>query len=73
MGIELRGITKTTDGFLTLDHLDIMIEDGTFLAVVAPTGMGKTTLLRILAGIEKPEHGQVIVNDQVNWTEFMEV
>lgn len=62
MGIELRQITKSVDGVLTLDHLNIMIGDGTFLAIVAPTGTGKTTLLRILAGIEKPDHGQVIVD-----------
>ncbi len=64
MSIELRQVTKTTDGYLTLDQLDITIDNGTFLAVVAPTGTGKTTLLRIMAGIEKPEHGQVFVNGE---------
>jgi len=64
MSIDLKQITKTTDGFLTLDHLDMTVEDGTFLAVIAPTGTGKTTLLRIMAGIEKPEGGQVLVDGQ---------
>lgn len=64
MTIELKQVTKTTNGFLTLDQLDLKVADGTFLAVVAPTGTGKTTLLRIMAGIEKPDHGQIFVDGQ---------
>jgi glycerol transport system ATP-binding protein len=61
MGIVLKNITKTTQGFKTLVDLDLSIEDGSFVAVVAPTGQGKTTLLRVMAGIEKPEKGSIWV------------
>jgi glycerol transport system ATP-binding protein len=62
MGIELKSISKTTDGYKTLDNLDFAIADGSFVAIVAPTGTGKTTLLRVMAGLEKPEKGAVLVD-----------
>ena len=64
MGIELRNISKTQQGYNTLDDLNLTIDDGTFLALVAPTGTGKTTLLRIMAGIDKPDAGQIIVDGE---------
>jgi glycerol transport system ATP-binding protein len=45
-----------------LHDLDLVIEDGSFVAVVAPTGTGKTTLLRVMAGLEKPDKGNIIVD-----------
>ncbi|MBC7811996.1 MAG: ABC transporter ATP-binding protein [Burkholderiales bacterium] len=62
MGIELKSISKTTDGYKTLDNLDFSIADRSFVAIVAPTGTGKTTLLRVMAGLEKPEKGAVLVD-----------
>ncbi len=64
MGIALKNIFKTTDGYKTLDNLDFAIEDGSFVAVVAPTGTGKTTLLRVMAGLEKPEKGAILVDNR---------
>lgn len=59
---ELKNISKSSHGFQTLRDLDIVIEDGSFVAVVAPTGTGKTTLLRVMAGLEKPEKGSIFVD-----------
>ena len=64
MGLELKNISKTSEGFDTLKDLDLKIEDGTFLSIIAPTGTGKTTLLRVMAGVEKPDAGQVIVDGE---------
>ena len=64
MGLELKNISKTSEGFDTLKDLDLEIEDGTFLSIIAPTGTGKTTLLRVMAGVEKPDKGQVIVDGE---------
>jgi len=64
MGLELKNISKTSQGFETLKNLDLTIDDGSFVAVIAPTGAGKTTLLRLLAGLEKPDQGQIIVDGQ---------
>jgi glycerol transport system ATP-binding protein len=62
MGLELKNISKTSQGFETLKNLDLTIDDGAFVAVIAPTGAGKTTLLRLMAGLEKPDKGQVLVD-----------
>jgi ATPase subunit of ABC transporter with duplicated ATPase domains len=42
-----------------LDHVDVSIGPRTRLGVVGPNGVGKTTLLRILAGEERPDHGSI--------------
>ena len=64
MPIELRNVSKMSEGSQYLKGLNMTIEDGTFLSVVAPTGTGKTTLLRVMAGIEKPDAGQIFVNGE---------
>jgi glycerol transport system ATP-binding protein len=64
MGIELKSISKTIQNYSTLRDLNLVVEDGSFVAIVAPTGSGKTTLLRIMAGLEKPDKGSVLVNGQ---------
>lgn len=62
MAIELKNISKTSQGFDTLKNLDLSIADGSFVAIIAPTGAGKTTLLRLMAGLEKPDQGQILVD-----------
>lgn len=64
MGIELKNIFKRSDGYPTLRDLNMSIEDGTFLAIVAPTGTGKTTLLRVIAGIDQPASGRILVDGE---------
>ncbi|MBZ0309832.1 MAG: ATP-binding cassette domain-containing protein, partial [Anaerolineae bacterium] len=64
MGLELKNISKVSQGYQTLHNLDLTIEDGSFVGIVAPTGTGKTTLLRLMAGLEKPEKGSVEVDGQ---------
>lgn len=64
MSIELQNISKTQQRYNTLDNLNLTIEDGTFLALVAPTGTGKTTLMRIMAGIDKPDAGRILVDGE---------
>ena len=64
--IELRGVSKTVesgDQPLTILHpLDLVIPSGTFVAVVGPSGSGKSTLLGLLAGLDAPSAGQILVN-----------
>ena len=62
MGIELRNVSKFNEGVQYVEDLDLTIEDGTFLAIVAPTFTGKTTLLRVIAGIQAPDKGKIIVD-----------
>jgi putative ABC transport system ATP-binding protein len=64
--IELRGVSKTVksgDEPLTILHpLDLVIASGTFVAIVGPSGSGKSTLLGLLAGLDAPSTGQILVN-----------
>jgi len=45
--------------------IDFAVADGEFVAIVGPSGCGKTTLLNIIAGFERPDHGRVIVDGAV--------
>lgn len=58
--IELVHISKSYDGNLVLDELDLSIHKNEFVTLLGPSGCGKTTTLRILGGFEKPDKGSVI-------------
>ena len=52
-------ISKSFDGEMVLDEIDLYIRENEFLTLLGPSGCGKTTMLRILGGFEKPDTGQV--------------
>lgn len=60
--IDLVGITKSFDGEVVLDDLNLYIRENEFLTLLGPSGCGKTTTLRILGGFESPDRGKVIFN-----------
>lgn len=64
--IELRGVTKSVpsgDGTLTILHpLDLLVERGTVTAITGPSGSGKSTLLGLIAGLDAPSGGRVIID-----------
>ena len=64
--VEARNLGKqvtTREGVLTLlDDINFMIEKGTSVAILGASGSGKTTLLGLLAGLDTPSHGEVIIN-----------
>ena len=61
--IEIKGVThayRTKSGPLpVLDNLTIAVPEGEFAAVVGPSGCGKSTLTRLVAGLMKPDSGEV--------------
>ena len=57
--IDLRGITKSFDGELILDDLNLSIRENSFVTLLGPSGCGKTTTLRIIGGFVQPDKGQV--------------
>jgi putative ABC transport system ATP-binding protein len=64
--IELHGVSKTVpsgDGLLTILHpLDLSVTSGRFLAVTGPSGSGKSTLLGLIAGLDAPTTGRVVID-----------
>jgi multiple sugar transport system ATP-binding protein len=61
-GISLRALSKEFPGGVrAVDGLDLDIADGEFFALLGPSGCGKTTLLRTIAGLERPTGGDVLI------------
>ena len=60
--IELKNISKTFDGELVLDRLNLDIHENEFVTLLGPSGCGKTTTLRIMGGFETADEGQVLLN-----------
>lgn len=58
--IDLKNISKSYDGQIVLDDLNLYIRENEFLTLLGPSGCGKTTTLRILGGFETPDTGSVI-------------
>ncbi len=58
--IDLKNISKSYDGQMVLDDLNLYIRENEFLTLLGPSGCGKTTTLRILGGFETPDTGNVI-------------
>ncbi|MEM0090476.1 MAG: ABC transporter ATP-binding protein [Nitrososphaerota archaeon] len=57
--IEIENVTKYYDDKKVLDNVSLMIEDKSITCILAPPNSGKTTLLKIIAGLEKPDKGAV--------------
>ncbi len=58
--ITLEHISKSYDGQMILDDLNLSIYENSFVTLLGPSGCGKTTTLRIIGGFEKPDAGKVI-------------
>jgi sulfate transport system ATP-binding protein len=59
MGIEIRGINKFFGDFVALEDINLSIPSGQLTALLGPSGGGKSTLLRIIAGLESSDSGTV--------------
>jgi len=64
MSIEVRHISKRFGDFVAVDDVSLEIPDGSLTAVLGPSGGGKSTLLRIIAGLERPDSGEVLLGGQ---------
>ena len=60
--VRLEHVTKTFGDVVAVDDLDVTIHEGEFLVLLGPTGAGKTTTLRLVAGLEKPDSGRIVIN-----------
>jgi multiple sugar transport system ATP-binding protein len=66
MGIELvvKNLTKTFGKEVAVDDMDFTVEAGEFFAFLGPSGAGKSTTLNLIAGLEAPDSGDILVNGQ---------
>ncbi len=61
MALEVKGVSKQFEnsGRLTLNNIDLTIENGEFVCIVGQSGCGKSTLLNLVAGLEMPTDGEI--------------
>ena len=62
--LELRDLTKTYGGRTVLAGLSHRFESGQFIAIMGESGVGKSTLLNLIAGLDAPDSGEVLVDGQ---------
>jgi multiple sugar transport system ATP-binding protein len=62
--VVLDRITKRFGATSAVAELSLKIEDGSFMVILGPTGAGKTTTLRLVAGLEAPDEGRVVIGAQ---------
>jgi ABC-2 type transport system ATP-binding protein len=61
MVIETRAVAKRFGRFEAVEHLDLMVPEGSVFALIGPNGAGKTTTLRLLMNILRPDRGDITV------------
>jgi len=59
--LEIRGVTKRFGDFVAVDGLDLTVPKGSFFALLGASGCGKTTTLRMVAGLERPTDGRIFL------------
>ncbi|MEO6701011.1 MAG: ATP-binding cassette domain-containing protein, partial [Jatrophihabitantaceae bacterium] len=62
MGITAERIVKRFGDFIALDDVSLQVDSGQLTALLGPSGGGKSTLLRIIGGLEDPDSGSVIID-----------
>lgn len=62
--IRIKGVDKSFDEFKTLTDLDLNIKKGSIYGLVGVNGAGKTTIIKHLTGILKPDYGQILIDDE---------
>lgn len=60
--ITLQNVSKSYGDQVALDDVSLTVPDGSFVVLLGPTGAGKTTTLRIVSGLDKPDSGKVLID-----------
>src|SRR5690242_13220482 len=59
MTLELRHVTKSVDGAVHIHETNLVLAEGSFNVLLGTTLAGKTTLLQLMAGLDKPSSGEI--------------
>ena len=68
MKLQICNLSKQFDGHLVLDRVSMELESGQIYCLMAPSGTGKTTLFRILMGLERADRGEIMIERAANET-----
>ena len=63
--ITIKNVTKAFDGKVVLESFNAVFRDGEFITLLGPSGCGKTTMLRMIAGFERPTEGEIWFDDKL--------
>lgn len=68
--VQLHAISKSFASERAIDNVSLTIDDGSFVVLLGPTGAGKTTTLRLIAGLDQPDSGRISIggNDVTAYT-----
>src|SRR3954470_7135956 len=64
MSVTLEHVTRTVDGMAAIRDVSLTLDRGTLSVLLGPTLSGKTSIMRLLAGLDKPATGRVLVDDK---------
>src|SRR5947209_2707588 len=62
--VRIEGATKRFGAVVAVDNVDLEIARGELFALLGGSGCGKTTLLRLLAGLETPDSGRILIDGE---------
>ena len=62
--LRIQNLYKTFDRVVAVDHIDLEIAEGEFFTLLGSSGCGKTTTLRMVGGLEKPDGGEIHLGGQ---------
>ncbi|MGX7196536.1 amino acid ABC transporter ATP-binding protein [Enterococcus olivae] len=61
--LKIEGLSKEYEGNVVLDKIDLEVKKGDVIGIIGPSGTGKSTLLRTINLLEKPEEGKILLDD----------
>jgi multiple sugar transport system ATP-binding protein len=62
--VVLRDVCKNFDGHTAVDQMNLHVRDGEFFVILGPSGAGKTTTLKMIAGVEDVSRGEILIDDR---------
>lgn len=63
--LTIKNLTKMYDQNVIFKNLNLTVQEGEVLSIVGPSGIGKTTLIKIMAGLEPANSGEITINNEV--------